>query len=307
MKHDDSATDTHDLHGLEPDNLLAFLAMLGLLRAIETARPVWAPRINWTGVPPKARLQLATVTTRDDLLRATDEGIRALGPAFAFEQQDLTFTAEEYRELFASANSQTERVRVLAALGSDGALKRDSVSIEPTPLCVLFGQGHQHFLSRLGAVTARDASDGLEELARALFEEWQYADTGDSFRWDPIEDRRYAHQAGDPSVGTNKLGTVAGANRLAAIGFAEITTAPTQRGLVTLGVSGRRGECEVCWPIPSVPTRLVGYLALLEHPHLSQPDKAPLLKAYGVTAVARARRYQVGKFFNFERARLQVL
>jgi hypothetical protein len=38
----------HRLQGLEPDNMLAFLALLGLLRALEQARPNWhrglAPR-----------------------------------------------------------------------------------------------------------------------------------------------------------------------------------------------------------------------------------------------------------------------
>ena len=37
----------HRLNGLEPDNLLAFLALLGLLRALETARPKWRPRARW--------------------------------------------------------------------------------------------------------------------------------------------------------------------------------------------------------------------------------------------------------------------
>jgi len=38
---------THRLEGLEPDNFLAFMALLGLLRALETARPDWCPRAAW--------------------------------------------------------------------------------------------------------------------------------------------------------------------------------------------------------------------------------------------------------------------
>jgi hypothetical protein len=34
----------HRLEGLEPNNLLAFLSLLGLLRALETSRPVWHTR-----------------------------------------------------------------------------------------------------------------------------------------------------------------------------------------------------------------------------------------------------------------------
>ena len=50
-----------------------------------------------------------------------------------------------------------------------------------------------------------------------------------------------------------------------------------------------------------------GIIALLAHPFILEDRKAPALAPYGVLAVARARRYQVGKFFNFERATLQVL
>ena len=37
----------HRLNGLEPDNLLAFLALLGLLRALQTSRLEWRPRAGW--------------------------------------------------------------------------------------------------------------------------------------------------------------------------------------------------------------------------------------------------------------------
>jgi hypothetical protein len=40
-----------ELKGLEPDNLLAFLALLGLLRALEAAQPGWRPRVGWFGTP----------------------------------------------------------------------------------------------------------------------------------------------------------------------------------------------------------------------------------------------------------------
>ena len=36
--------DRHRLEGLEPDNLLAFIALIGLLRALEAARPGAGPR-----------------------------------------------------------------------------------------------------------------------------------------------------------------------------------------------------------------------------------------------------------------------
>jgi hypothetical protein len=63
----------------------------------------------------------------------------------------------------------------------------------------------------------------------------------------------------------------------------------------------------VCWPLVAVQTSLVGYLALLAHPWLGDDVKAPALAAYGVRGIARARRYKVGKFFNYERAFIQLL
>jgi hypothetical protein len=45
----------HRLEGLEPDNLLAFLALLGLLRALEEARPAWRPRVRWSIDEPPLR------------------------------------------------------------------------------------------------------------------------------------------------------------------------------------------------------------------------------------------------------------
>ena len=46
---------THRLDGLEPDNLLAFMALLGLLRTLEEARPGWRPRASWTVAEPPLR------------------------------------------------------------------------------------------------------------------------------------------------------------------------------------------------------------------------------------------------------------
>jgi len=196
----------------------------------------------------------------------------------------------------------------LSALASDGATRRDGKSVEPTALCAMFGRGHQHFLSRLKSMATRTRSANVHDLGRTLFEPWRYDDDTDSFRWDPMEDRRYAHQFGDPSESRNKIGTVAGANRLAAIGFGALTSAPTASGLATLGIAGTRRERDVCWPLVSVPTSLVGHWSLLAHPCIIGNEQDALaLRTYGVAAIARASRYQSGKFFNFERARLQIL
>jgi hypothetical protein len=300
---------TLPLKGLEADNLLAFLALLGLLRALEVAEPDAEPRIAWSGKPPVAVLDLAVAVSAQDAITQIDAGLRTLGQSYALNKNDLRYTADEFRELAQGAQGQRERAQLIAALASDGALKRRNKEreVEVTPLCAMFVQGHQHFLSRLTAIAQRDNPNDQGDLARALFEPWCYDDDAPGFRWDPMEDRRYAHQFGNPSEDRNKVGTVPGANRLAAIGFCMLTSAPTASGLATLGVFGGRRERNICWPLVAVPASLSGYMALLAHPWLGDEEMAPGLATYGVVAIARSRRYQVEKFFNFERARLQFL
>ena len=230
-----------------------------------------------------------------------------VGRAYDFDRDDITYTREEFRHFATARATDPERARLVAALASDGALRRDGETVEPTSLCAMFGQGHQHFLSRLSGMATRDHPANALDLSRALFEAWTYEDDTDGFRWDPMEDRRYAHQYGDPSQSRNQIGAVTGANRLAAIGFGLFASMPTARGLATLGIAGTRRERYVYWPLVSVPTSLAGHLALLAHPDTGDEERAVVLTSYGVHAIARARRYQVGKFFNFERARIQVL
>jgi hypothetical protein len=295
------------LEGLEPDNLLAFLALLGLLRALETAKPEWQPRVAWCGMPMTAELHLTARADAQDMVAAADVGIRELGQAYDFDRADIIYKPEDFRRFAAKSANDRERAMLVAALASDGAARRDGETVEPTSLCAMFGQGHQHFLSRLAGMATRDHPANELDLSRALFEPWRYEDETDGFRWDPMEDRRYAHQSGDPSESKNKIGTVTGANRLAVIGFGVLASAPTGSGLATLGIAGTRRERNVCWPIVAVQTSLAGYLALVAHPWLGDDVKAPALAAYGVRGIARARRYKVGKFFNYERALIQVL
>lgn len=296
----------HELPGLEPDNLLAFLALLGLLRALETARPEWQPRMAWRGTPPTAVLTLAADAAESDITAAADDGLHAYEAAYGFDRTNITYTAKEFRALARAARTDSSRARIAAALASDGVCKRRSDDVAATPLCAMFGQGHQHFLARLhNAVANGVAATDDGKLCQALFEPWRHDDTAEGFRWDPVEDRRYALQFGNPSDAKNKMGTVWGANRLAALGFGEFACAPGGHGLLTIGVDRRGHDQFICWPIAGVPTGLAGYRAVLASPDLM--GAADRLAPYGVRAVARARRFQNGKFFNFERARIEFL
>src|SRR5438045_9579304 len=136
---------------------------------------------------------------------------------------------------------------------SDAAVKKGTEdAIQPTPLCLLFGQGQQYFLERLStvpneSVPRRDKSGKKvavpspeRSLAATLFEPWRRTDhLTSSFRWDPAEDVRQALMAGDPTDSTYKPGTEHQANRVAAIGLAVLTVAPQRRaGRVRSSVIG---------------------------------------------------------------------
>lgn len=330
----DRASTGHRLDGLEPDNLLAFLALLGLLRALEATdredgqTVKLHPRAFWDLDNPPLRpvLQLACATTPIEVAEAAARGLECLARDHSFaDRPDLNHPRKEARALLRqSAASTTRSARgradLLAALMSDAALKDhkdlDAAPIDPTPLCLLFGQGHQHFLDRLAKVPAEPfpprrgrgkaavTLSAAECLGEALFEPWHRNDPTSSFRWDPEEDVRYALMAGDPTDAAYKAGTQHGANRLAAVGLAALPLVPETRAgrvrpAILSGESGS-GGFSFAWPIWREPASLAAIRALLGHPGLRKPGG---LAHLGVEEVLVARRISVGKFMNVTRAR----
>jgi hypothetical protein len=313
-----SGRSEHRLEGLEPDNLLAFLALLGLLRALETARPNWAPRAYWDveRQPVRPVLVLREEAGDDTLAAAANEGVLALANGYRFDRDDLNYPREKAVALLDNPPEGMDEA-VLGALISDGALREDK-SVWPTPFCFLFGQGHQHFLSRLGDVprgrlpsrlASRKNVPDLNDpalIARTLLQPWTREELTDGFRWDPVEDRRYALRADDPSG--DPAGMQHGANRLAAIGLSCLPGAAVRRRSETrfLNAGTRYGAgslIEFGWPLWAASARLAGVCGLLAHPRVQGATAmTEEVRALGVTQLYRARRISVGKFFNVERA-----
>ena len=315
---------THRLDGLEPDNLLAFLVLLGLLRALETDDDTLCPRVAWSLDAPPLRpiLYLARALDAEAITEGAARGVDAISAYHDFSgRKDLNYSRDQCRDLLVREATTAHRERILradllAALMSDAAIKdgKNQV-IDPTSLCLLFGQGHQHFLQRLvdvpreeapptrrigSAAVTLSASKCLDE---ALFQPWHRNDPTFSFRWDPEEDVRYALMAGDPTDRAFKPGTQHGANRLAAIGLSVLTLAPQVRaGRARPGIIGgksNRAGFSFAWPIWGAPATLCGIRALLGHPSLREEGG---LTHLGVDHVMVARRISVGKFMNFTRA-----
>lgn len=328
-----TAATSHRLDGLEPDSLLAFLALLGLLRSLETddgareeGEKLW-PRAAWdVDQPPlRPRLFVAREISTEELAEKSDAGLGMLLPSHDFGgQKDLNYSRTSCRELLekeakTACRNVRHRIDLLAALMNDAAIKDDKEQpVDPTPLCLLFGQGHQHFLDRIAKVPRQLAPPPPPRgkgktavtlsasacLAEALFHPWHRSDPTFSFRWDPEEDVRYALMAGDPTDPAYKTGTQHGANRLAAVGLAALTVVPqTRAGRVRPGIIGgswgSRGFSSA-WPVWREPATLSAIRALLTHPDLWKPFALSFL---GVDCVMVAQRISVGKFMNFTRAR----
>ena len=149
---------TYPLEGLEPDNLLAFLSLLGLLRTLEQVRPAWHPRIAWTvdAAPVRPVLSVAGRASEDEICAVVAQGLGKFARRHDFgELKDLKLSPEESRERLRAAAADDRYVADLwAALISDAVVRdRNKANVaEPTPLCLLFGQGHMHFMSRLASV-----------------------------------------------------------------------------------------------------------------------------------------------------------
>jgi hypothetical protein len=309
----------HRLEGLEPDNLLAFLALLGLLRALEAVREKWRPRAAWDLDAPPLRpiLMLVEPAAPVAVCEAAAEGVAILAAAIDFgAASDLNLLPAAARELlwrFASGTAETARRYVAdlrAALISDSALDRDRTKTAPTPL-VYPKVAKINFLQGLKALSetalperknrTRDPKypkDAAECIAQALFAPWERLDRPAGLRWDPDEAKRHAYRWNAPT--DEQPRTQHGANRLAMIGLSGLTAVPVSaRGSVRLRVLGGedgRDGFSIAWPIWTTPASFTAVRGLLSHPDLRKPGA---LDRLGVDHVRVSRRISLERYRNF--------
>lgn len=303
----------HRLDGFEPDNLLAFLALLGLLRALEVARPAWHPRAAWDvdTSPLRPLLQLREPVTRGAVCEAAIEGVRKLAKANDFGgKTKLKLSPSAARTRLAEAvhdaqNGDRHGAQLWSALVSDAAVKGKADAVERTPFCLL-DVAQTSFLKTLAEVCSMEVLPRgdrhrhfLEALAKSLFDPWRREDDTPSFRWDPVEDSRHAYRWAAPT--NEKQGVEHAANVLAAIGLPLLTVVPGQRnGQVHLRVVGGEasGGFSFAWPIWREATSLSTIRCLLLHPALRI---AGALAHLGVHHVRITRRISPpgSKYMNF--------
>jgi hypothetical protein len=308
----------HELPGLETDNLLGFLALLGLLRAIGKERPSLFPRACYHGSPLRAQLFLQADLSAEEVAAVASRGCSTYSEELNFgTHRDLTFGQDDARVLLKASLARNASPGMMSALFSDGAVRTDG-RIEPTPFCAMFGQGHQSFLARLQTVSlgtvpraskSKKVVPDLNDpaiLARALFALWTRSDATESFRWDFEEDRRYALRDVDPS--SDPATTEHGANRLAIVGLLSFQSAPTiRRGRVVLSTRavsrGRDRRPIITWPIWMQPASLEAIHAMLDDPELVRDYPVfASLQRYGIEQLRRVRRVMNGKYISFTRA-----
>lgn len=307
------------LEGLEPDNLLAFLALLGLLRALVTSRPEWRPRAAWDLVQPPLRpiLTIVEQTTPEAICEVAARGVAELTACSDFEDAtDLKLTVAKARSLCQAASDSAVRDKryfadLCAALISDAATESEGARVEPTPLAypsVATSNFLKNFLALSKAESperrSRDASypeTAAECISQALFAPWKRLDRPVGLRWDPDEAKRHAYQWRAPTK--DPPTTQHGANRLAIVGLASLTCAPIVSGnrvqLSAIGGEGAGDRFSFAWPIWEEPASLAAIRALLSHPELRKPEA---LRHLGVDHVRVTRRISLDRLRNFSYA-----
>lgn len=313
------------LVGLRGDNPLAFLASVGTLRMLTHIWPSRSVKMSWqfrTGWQPLVHIDgpYTEIEVTESLHRALSG--REIAPEFTLGYEleeapkNLTIEPAIYAEIARnSAQSASVSSRAwadfCAAYGTDAF--RAEAKIRDTDLRTMSGAGHQHFLEFMRklakeptptAVANRRRSNDAEDtgtseahLRSALFAPWTYADPGPAMRWDPLDDRRHALRADDPSNSTEApIRTMRGANRLAIEALPCFPTAPSRRELLTCCFRNR----VFSWPIWQFPITLDTLRSLLTHSEIvSETPRREVLAPIGVVEVFRSKRLTIGKLRNF--------
>lgn len=317
-----------DLRGLEADNLLAFLALLGLLRTLEAVKPEWQPRVSWKGPPWVARLHAAENIDEQMVVLAAEDGLRltkmALAPhAFVRSKSKKGRIETKGRKSIFSSAARVRRIKKLGTLAAQLAADRyqgrsqcrgvaacvrvdflSSLAIEDvrrgdivdSPFKLPSGQ--QAFVgaiyNSISRVLAPESQEDSKAIRKTLFEAWQRKNEADSLRLSPDEERRYALRYGDPTKASDKPKTELGANALAGAGLACFWMAARVSGWRQVGYSGSRAEGEITWPVFRTPNgvslEVIRAIMALEEITAAHPLRSDL-EPLGIAELFRARRF----------------
>lgn len=323
--------------GPDGSEFIGFLASLGAFAALSRCWP--SSRLSWTyhdlGWRPCFHVAGPEVDVagdediRDAIVRAVECGLRdsrfwselsnklpqhtkkecssCHGLNFELKTEDFRGLQEDFRTelgvLVAERAEDDKNAQRRGARGSRGGRHQDE-NVLLTPLINLTGGSHQHFLTTVENLLGV----GTEDLRRVLFEPWDYDDKEKALtlRLDPLDDRSHAYGSGDPSD-TKKHPTLAqkGANRLALEAFRLFPLFPAVGGFSTPAYRPRANGPELgefVWPLWSRPISLAAISSVLSLSYLFEdPPPYSKMRAMGITAVFRARRYKREKGYYISR------
>lgn len=242
-----------------------------------------------------APLQAEAKQSRAQWLQALEPAVPApflsLGKALSVTEDEFrAFAQRMLARLVAEGVSVRSDADFAAAFGCEACIL-DNGKIAPTEFQLITGSGHQFFLETLSALMQGVT---IDQLRRSLFGPWNYSDPRLSFRWDPVDDRRYAYAWDDPSG--EQVKTEHGANLLAAFGLPLFPVIPTAWGAETTGFDPWSDPPAFTWPVWTKPLSVDVVRSLVAQSGLqrSSPDRAELM-TQGVGDLYRARRIEVGR------------
>jgi len=229
------------LSGLNGNNMLAYLAALGTIRACSLMWPEEDVRLKWAIFEGAWRpiLSVNHKIDHDEFLYRLNSHLQNSNTEVFSISDNLTISCSDYRGYLLKAQqkatfSDKSFTDYLAAFGSEiiEAEKngKRTGQIADTALRTMSGAGHQHFLGFMRELIINTNENHLRD---SLFNAWHYSDPGPSMRWDLNDDRRYALRWKEPSG--DRILTMRGANRLAIEAMPLMPIAPVRNRLETTG------------------------------------------------------------------------
>jgi CRISPR-associated endonuclease/helicase Cas3 len=242
-----------------------------------------------------APLQALESAARREWLQALESAVPA---PFLSLGKSIAVSAEEFA---AFASRTAERLHQLGPCGRPDADFASSFGCEacidrngrviPTEFQLITGSGHQFFLETFATLLESVTS---EQLRRSLFGPWNYSDPRLSFRWDPLDDRRYAVSWEDPS--STEVRTEHGANLLAAFALPLFPVAPERRRAKTTGFNTRFDGPQFRWPLWEAAHRSDVIRSLFQLTYLHDSTTADWQREqFGVRVAFQVRKLEVGK------------
>jgi hypothetical protein len=320
---------SHRLTGLEPDNLLAFLTLLGLLRSLGLIRPDWKPKAYWDFSKSPLRPVLTTCesTTEDMICAAANDGLKIFHQAlfpFRYEPSKKEKPEKKPNKKQDKTASEKPRKALVTTLAHQRSLA--TRCIQATLACKPGTERHLVWQLRCDLIacssvtairkkekdkeidtTPLELTSGnmafigamfdlaerckAEDIKESIFSRWEYAYQGNSLRFSPDEAQRYAYRASNPS--DEGAYTELGATALSGLGLLSFPMVEAQKHWKMPAYSGTRSEGKICWPIWGCDGGKGSSLTTIEAMLRALPlEQTKSSKLYGPNArIAIARRY----------------